>query len=99
MELGLFIFSLFNSCDKSLAWQYTPVIPALRKLRQEDLQLEINLVTWQDPVLKTTRKKNQELGAMAPTCIHSYSGSRDQEDQGPRAGGACLWSQLLRRHE
>jgi hypothetical protein len=85
MELGLFIFSLFNSCDKSLAWQYTPVIPALRKLRQEDLQLEINLVTWQDPVLKTTRKKKSRARCNGS---HLYSQLlRKQRSGGSRSKG------------
>jgi hypothetical protein len=37
---------------ESLGWRYTPVIPALGKLRQEDLEFETSLSYMVRPCLK-----------------------------------------------
>jgi hypothetical protein len=43
-------------------WWYMPVIPALGRLRQEDIKFEASLCFVTDPI--TTRKKKKVEGAV-----------------------------------
>jgi hypothetical protein len=47
-----------NTSCQSQAWWYAPVIPALRKLRQEDLQFKTSLGYTARPCLKKNQKQN-----------------------------------------
>jgi hypothetical protein len=43
-------------------WWSTTVIPALGRLRSEDLKFEAKLVTWEDTVSKKKKKKKVTMG-------------------------------------
>jgi tRNA A22 N-methylase len=73
----------------SLAWWYMPVIPALRRQRQEEPQLKISLGYIVRPCLKKN-KISQVL--VAHTCNPSYTGGRDQEDRSLKPA----WANSLR---
>jgi hypothetical protein len=60
-------------------WWFTPVISALRGLRQEDCELEANLGYTVRLCLKKTKTRP---GVVLHTCNLSYSEGRDQEDHG-----------------
>jgi hypothetical protein len=60
-----------------------PIIPALRKLRNEDCEFSTSL-EWQDPVSKNNNKKLPEPGAVSYTCNPTYLRGRDQEDHSLR---------------
>jgi hypothetical protein len=61
-----------------------PVIPALRRLRKEELKfntyLHIKFMASLDYMSRPCLKKYKQLGAVTHACNLSYSDGRDQKD-------------------
>jgi hypothetical protein len=68
-----------------------PLVTALRKLREEDLKFKASVGYIVRPFLsqkkkkkEKERKKEKSSVLVVHACNPSYSGGRDQEDQGSR---------------
>jgi hypothetical protein len=57
-DLLQFFRALGKKSIKSQVWWYVPVIPALRRLRQEDMSSRSAWATKQGPVSKKKKKRN-----------------------------------------
>jgi hypothetical protein len=50
-------------------WQYSSVIPALKKLRQEDQEFEVSLDSKRDPISKKKKIKGEITVDQKLQCI------------------------------
>jgi hypothetical protein len=57
-------------------WWFTPIIPMLGRLRQEDSELEVSL----DYLARSCLRKTTSRMLVAHACNPSYVGGWDQED-------------------
>jgi hypothetical protein len=78
---------------RSWAWYYMPVIPAFRRLRQGDYELDANLGKTLSQNQKTTTTKSRlkvivSRALVAHACNPSCLGGRDQENQGSKSAQA-----------
>jgi hypothetical protein len=64
----------------SQAWWHTPLIPALRRLKQKDHKFEASLGYIARPSLKKKKKVSFEAGTVGHICNFTYAESRDKED-------------------
>jgi hypothetical protein len=79
-------------------WWYTPVVPALRKLKQEEQKFEASLgyisLSQKKKKKKKREKKRKKENHLCQGAPH-YSGCRDQEDCGSKPAQANSLRDLI----